>query len=209
MLNGERKEILSMSKKKVPAELAEGLYYLKMNELKEVCTELNLPPQGQKILLIKRILTFLETGSQTPSVPLPYISKVVKGQSYPLAPDTLILSGSYKNDAATRAFFKELIGNHFHFTAFGQDWIKARWEQGNPPTYEEFADYWQRECTSRKNKKAEPKQEWAYLNFIQTCSKQHPNFSRQEIAIAWAEFRDEMAKKVKNILDQITSLEKK
>jgi hypothetical protein len=89
-------------------------------------------------------------------------------QNYPqqtLSASSLMLYGSYKNDALTRAFFISLIGPQFHFTAFGIDWLKQRWHEGKPPTYQEFAHYWIDETQKRTDKKAAPKQEWAFINF--------------------------------------------
>jgi hypothetical protein len=116
---------------------------------------------------------------------MPEISKAKKNQQYPLKPETLMLIGSYKNDAKTRAFFKQLIGPHFHFTSFGIDWINARWKAGNPPTYQEFADMWQYEYQKRKKQPVEPKKEWALINFMQCYAVEHPYASKEEAMKAW------------------------
>ncbi len=63
----------------------------------------------------------------------------------------MILKGSYKNDLKTRLFFKNIVGDHFHFTAFGIDWINEKWMEGNPPTYRDYATMWQSEVDRRKN----------------------------------------------------------
>jgi hypothetical protein len=181
-------------------ELKESLHCMKMEELKEVCDHLNLPFQGQKRARIERILTFLETGKVLKPSELPMASKALKNKDYPLAPETLILSGSYKNDLATRTFLKSLIGDYFHFTAFGQDWIKERWAQGNPPTYKEFAEFWKKEFVARKQRKATPKQEWAYLNFVQKYSSEHRNFTRQHLTRAWESYRLEQVQIVRKLL---------
>ena len=112
--------------------LHEALYYLKVKELGMLCEKLNIPAIGTKIALIQSIIIFLQTGNIQVTPSFPAISKAQKGLSYLLAPNTLILKGFYKNDLATRIFFKSLIGNHFHYTAFGIDWIKERWYKGIP-----------------------------------------------------------------------------
>ncbi|XVN42631.1 MAG: hypothetical protein RCG15_08655 [Candidatus Rickettsia vulgarisii] len=73
----------------------------------------------------------------------------MRGVVYHLHPNTLMLKGSYKNDLRNRQFFKQLIGEHFHFTAIAIDWLNDRWMQGlpPPPTYQEFL-----ENSSRKAK---------------------------------------------------------
>ena len=119
-------------------ELFEALYFLKMGELKALCQKLHLPYSCKKGQIIDTIKHFVSTGKVLEIPEIPTISKAVKKQSVALAPDTRMLLGSYKNDAKTRAFFKKLIGNHFHFTAFGIDWLNERWQAGKPPTYQEL-----------------------------------------------------------------------
>lgn len=183
-------------------ELKEALHYMKMGELKEICLQLGITYQGQKAERIQHIISFLQGEEIKKPSSLPQVSKAKKGVSYPLAKDTLILSGSYKNDAATRSFLKTLIGDYFHFTAFGQDWIKERWIQGNPPTYREFAEYWQKEFQTRKQRKATPKKEWAYLNFVQKYCKDHGNFTRKEITEAWEKHRISQINRAQIILKE-------
>lgn len=183
--------------------LKDSLFYLKVTELKSACLQLNLPTTGKKGDLVQRIIIFLEEGKILNLKSLPEISKAKAKQDYPLKPNTLILSGNYKNDLKTRQFFKKLIGDHFHFTAFGQDWIKEQWMKGKPPTYAEFAKYWQNEYLKRKSKKAQPKQEWAYISFIQRYLEKNPNASKTEITREWEMARLEHVKKVEKILAKI------
>lgn len=181
-------------------ELQKSLVFLKVNELKYVCEKLQLSLKGKKGELIERIVVFVTTGKNQAPKKLPQASCASKGVLYPLKPDTLILKGSYKNDEATRLFFKRLIGEHFHFTAFGQDWIKERWLKGRPPTYKEFANFWQKEYEARKNKKAEPKEEWAFLNFTQRFLERNPKAERSEIAKEWEKERKKQVAKAFQLL---------
>jgi hypothetical protein len=103
----------------------------------------------------------------------------------------------------TRNFFKKLIGPHFHFTAFGIDWLNERWLDGNPPTYKEFADYWIQETAKRKIKKEKPKQEWAYINFLQQAQKDFPNDSKSTLLSKWEKLRAEKAKFAQDILKSL------
>ncbi len=180
--------------------LNDALHYLKMDELREVLKNLQLPEDGKKVALIQRIICFIETGKIAKSTSIPMEAKAKKGQEYPLLPRTLIVKGAYKNDLKTRLFFKNLIGNHFHFTAYGIDWITDRWMDSNPPTYQEFADFWQQEYERRKILKAPPKQEWAYLNFIQRYLKKFPMAPRAEIMKAWETERLKKVAEVKEFL---------
>lgn len=177
------------------------LHYFHVSELKETCVRLQLSSSGKKCDLIQFILVYLKTGKKQSPTSIPEVSKAKKGTEYPLNPRTQILMGSYKNDLATRNFFKKLIGHYFHFTAFGIDWINKRWREGNPPTYGEFASFWKKEYELRKQKKVLPKKEWAYLNFIQRCLLEHPNFSKEQIGKAWKKERNLYVQKGKDILE--------
>lgn len=180
--------------------LEKSLLYLKMNELRKICLKLKLPHKEQKGQLIQKILFYVKTGKRASSLEMPANSKAKKSQSYPLEPNTDILHGSYKNDYATRDFFKRIIGNHFHFTAFGIDWINKRWMEGNPPTYQEFGIFWQNEYEKRKIKKAPAKKEWAYINFVQDYIKKYPESNREKIMKAWKEEREKQLEQVQKIL---------
>lgn len=169
--------------------LLDALHYMKMDELKSACITLNLPCKGKKAELINRIITFIKNGTiiMTPSIPASAQAKSYPRQS--LTATSYMLYGSYKNDANTRNLFKKLIGQHFHFTAFGIDWLNDRWSQGLPPTYQEFADYWQQETDRRKNQKVAPKDEWAFINFLQRMQKEEPSARQEDLMHAWKELQ--------------------
>lgn len=167
------------------AILKKSLVFLHMGELREISRRLSLVDKGNKRAIILRILHFLSTGERLSVPKFPEASRAQRGKEYPLAPTTQMLKGSYKNDLKTRLFLKKLIGNHFHFTAFGIDWLNDRWMEGNPPTYQEFAHMWQGEHEKRKKMPAAPKEEWAYINFIQKTLQNSPELSRESVIDAW------------------------
>lgn len=167
------------------SKLAKAILFFNMQELKRICEGLKLPGAGKKMTLITRIMTYLETGVVVLEPVIPAVSRAKRGETIEFAPTAKILYGSFKNDAKTRAFLKTLIGNHFHYTAFGLDWINQRWLAGNPPTFAEFAAFWQAETTARKKQKAPLKKEWALLNFVMQYIKKYPKAEREEVVIAW------------------------
>lgn len=182
-----KKRMLSMQEVK---QLDKSLYYCKIGELKNICERLHISKSGKKQQLITNIIHFVTHGSEAKiNIKIPSSSSKKPHTKYPLSPNTLIVFGSYKNDLATRIFLKKLIGNHFHFTVFGHDWIKERWHTENPPTYAEFAEFWQHEYMQRKNKQQPLKTEWAYLNFIRNFIDQYPKASKNEILAAWEKIR--------------------
>ena len=185
------------------SKLKESIVFLNMEELRNICIKLSIPNKGKKRALIARIIYFIKTKEIIKEPQIPEISKAKKGQIYSLHPDRIILKGAYKNDLKTRLFFKELIGDYFHFTAFGIDWLNERWLDGNPPTYQEFSNMWINEYARRKKSKANPKEEWAYIGFIQKYLNTHPKASHKEITKAW---ELERLRNVKIVDEVISSL---
>ncbi len=166
-------------------QFSQSIWFLHVEELKELTSLLKISDKGAKGAVIARILHFLHSGEELAMPKFPAVSCAKKSVVPPLLPKSLMLRGAYKNDLATRLFFKSLIGEYFHFTAFGIDWLNERWLQGNPPTYQEFADFWVTETERRKNTKAAPKQEWAYIRFVQAFMESYPESSRDELMQAW------------------------
>ncbi len=181
--------------------LQNALLYLKMRQLTALCKKLDLDTNGKKGELIERITTFVTTGKKTTTPQIPAASKAQRGKVYPLAPETVMLFGSYTNNLATRNFFKQLIGDHFHFTAYGIDWLNERWMASNPPTYQEFADFWEAERVRRKKVKPDPKEEWAYINFLQDYYAKYPKAPKGDAMAAWKAKQQEMAELVWNMLN--------
>lgn len=165
--------------------LQNSLYYLHVKELKKHCEKRALSTKGKKVILIARLIHFLKTGEKINQPDYPATSKARGQKKHELKASSLMLKGSYKNDLKTRIFFKKLIGEHFHFTAFGIDWLEERWMEGNPPTYQEFADKWITEYELRKAQGSTPKKEWAYINFVKSYIHQNPNAPRDEIICNW------------------------
>ena len=184
-------------------ELFDSLHYMNMKELRTFCKAHNIPYVEKKAALIEKIMHFVKTGIILSIKEFPANIFAKKGTLYPLEPNTKILNGSFKNDLKTRNFFKTLIGNHFHYTAFGIDWIEERWFARNPPTYQEFATMWQREYERRKKTKAQPKKEWALLNFMQRYQEQFPNASKQEVMREWKKEREKQVKHAQELLKKV------
>lgn len=179
------------------AELKENLSYLHVDELKAQLQELGLSVKGfNKNELIERLMHYVATGKELAHREIPAVSKAARHEMPTLDAKSSMLYGSYKNDRATREFFKQLIGKHFHFTAQGIDWLRERWLEGKPPTYAEFAQEWQAEYERNKEQKRPPKQEWAYIRFIQNYTQHFPHTSKEEMTDAWNRERQEAVKKV-------------
>lgn len=183
--------------------LSEALLFFNMKELPRFCEGLGLPSKGKKMILITRILTFIETGEIVREPKIPQVSCASKGEKYELRENAKMLHGSFKNDAATRAFFKKLVGAHFHYTVFGLDWLQERWLAGKPPTYAEFATFWQEEYLARKKHKSEMKREWALLHFVRFFLEKYPNAEREDVVLAWKQERSRQVSIGEEILRKV------
>lgn len=186
--------------------LHNALHFMKMDELRNVCYMLGIIETGKKAALIKRIMTFVTTGKIVQPIAIPPESQAKNYPPQPLKLSSLILHGGYKNDLATRTFFKKIIGSHFHFTAYGIDWIEERWLASNPPTYQEFVDYWTEETNRRKNQKVDPKDEWRFIRFVQEMNNKSPNIPHDEIMRAWKQEQTKQAATVLALLKNILKL---
>jgi hypothetical protein len=184
-------------------DLKKSLLYLHVRELKNIALQLSLVDNGNKMAIIMRILHFLETGQKLTLPKFPEKSCAKRHSSYSIGENELMLKGSYRNDLKTRLFFKQLIGSHFHFTALGIDWLNERWMEGNPPTYHEFAMMWQKEYQKHKYLPTAPKEEWAYINFMQKYLLGSPNATKELINNAWESERQKHKAHVFDILHSL------
>ncbi len=180
--------------------LETSLNFFYVSELKNLCETLSLSSKGKKRDLIHRIITFVKTGKKLVSLKFPKASCARRGEVHEISENNLMLKGDYKNDLKTRLFFKKLIGEHFHFTAFGIDWLNDRWMDGNPPTYQEFILMWKDEYERRKANPAAPKDEWAYIIFTKSYIKKFPGATREDINFSWDEERQKNKRYVEEML---------
>ena len=172
--------------KKAVIELEEALSHMHVSELKTTLERLQLSTKAfNKEELINRLAHYAATGKELKPMTIPLSSRAKKGVSYPLDKNTPMLHGSYKNDLKTRLFFKSIIGDHFHFTAQGIDWLRTQWLQSKTPTYNEFAQEWMAEYKRNQQEKRAPKREWAYIRFTQKHLKSYPDASKKELLDAW------------------------
>ena len=70
----------------------------------------------------------------------------------------------------------------------------------SPPTYKEFAEMWQIEYQRRKKNPANPKAEWAYINFLKNYYHKYPSSSHKDAATAWEIERIKHKNYVKELL---------
>ena len=181
-----------------------ALNYFLAEELLTLSTQLGLPATGQRHEIIERIYRLVTTPTKAARHSLPKASLAQEGATYPLNKKTLIVKGAYNTNAATKNFLKRLAGADFYFSASSQDWIAARWQQGKPPTYDEFARYWKGEQAQKAQAKVAPPEDWAYHTFEQTFMIKNPGATKKELADAWAVLRAKQIAVVKDFLAKMT-----
>jgi SAP domain-containing new25 len=180
-------------------ELHEAIYYLRMDELRLACRQLRLQARGQKRELVQRILSALGGQAVTSVASLKRQARSHERQTYKNS--ARMMPGSYTNGAAARAFFKNAIGPHFHFTVYGMDWIQARWAVGEHPTFSQFVTYWNREYAARKaGKDFATKPELARVRFLRAQKRRGP-VSKSILEALWLEEREVMSQFVRGKIE--------
>jgi len=97
-------------------------YWLK-KELVDFCKTKGINANGGKQAISERIITFLQTGEITKTVPTQPVKSKFDWTNEELTLDTVI-TDSYRNSERVRAFMKREIGSHFHFNVAFIKWIK-------------------------------------------------------------------------------------
>ena len=126
-------------------------WYWYKEEFIEFCRQYKLKTIGRKPELKTRIEYFIKTGNppvenkQHKSKSKKSLQQLPKNINEPI-PD------NYTSSELFRTYFKSIIGDHFHFTAYMMAYIKT-----HPGiTFKEYVDEWQREHQKRKNKSYKP-----------------------------------------------------
>lgn len=162
-------------------------YWLKA-ELMAFCREVGLSTQGGKVDIAERIAQFLETG-EVDATPSP-IRKRDTLPNVPLTLDTVIHEG-FVCTQRHRDFFKSVIGPHFRFSTFIQNYFKTHVGK----TYGDAVEVWVEE--ERRQKAGAPAYDIApqfeYNRFMRSFFEDPANHGkgRKEAIGAWHEHRSQ------------------
>jgi len=119
-------------------EIFKDYYWLK-EELQSFCRENGMSATGSKIEISNRIETFLLTGEIIKPIRKRSANKKVQNKRE-LSLDTVI-EENHRCSQEVRAFFKEAIGEEFHFSTYIQNYFKANIGR----TYRDVVDAWYEE----------------------------------------------------------------
>jgi hypothetical protein len=167
--------------KNIDLEDFKAFYWLK-EELVAFCREIGINNSGGKIDIADKIAGYLRTG-KIESKNTSKGEKIKKGiQKIPESINDVI-PDNYTSSQLFREYFKSIIGQQFHFTAYMKKYINGH--QGI--TFKEYADEWQAEYERRKNKNYKPKimKSCEYNQYIRDFFEDNPDKTRGEAIKYW------------------------
>ena len=188
--------------------LLDDLNYLNTAEIKSFCKERSIPytitiesKDGRRIktkeddrkgLILDRIRHFLKTGGILGETCFP--GRVVSDEAPPENPkptDRLFYGQYNKKNRNIITLLRELTNGYFCDGAIARIILREFWSRGQAPTFQEYASAWLR-ATAEHDR---PNPEWAFLS----------DLARGAAGLEWKKLRARKAKRVMNLLNQITS----
>lgn len=166
-----------------------SFYWLK-EELTDFCRQHGISTIGGKIDIANRIVEFLSTGKVINTAQRQHRSSQ-KLNLNEISLDSLITK-KYTSNETNRAFFKSVIGAHFHFTTRFMNFCKA-----NPDkTYRDAVNEWQQEQEDKKdpNYQTELAPQFEYNRFMREFKEKNPGMSFRDTVKAWNEYRNKPKK---------------
>ena len=147
-------------------------YYWYLDELVEFCRSHGLSTRGPKLDLVGRIESFLDTGTVEAAPPRRRTGRTPPPREGPLTLSTPVTE-RFQCDAETRAFFKSVIGDHFHFTAHLPRFRREALKDGRSLTYGDLVQEWLDDRERRKDPDYEPyiAPTWEYNRFVRDYMK--------------------------------------
>jgi len=154
-------------------------YYWLKSELSEFCKKHDIPKNGSKEELTKRILHFIKTGKILKGEPKRTENKnVISGEITIYS----IVQKGYKNDEKNRNFFKSVIGDHFKFNVPFMKWMK----ENHGKTYGEAIEEWLRIYQEKKSgKKYDISPQFEYNQYTREFFKENPKLTRADAIKCW------------------------
>jgi hypothetical protein len=167
--------------KSISLDAFKNHYWLKM-ELIAFCKDNGLSATGSKQEISHRIETFIATGRKIK--PTPNSSPNTRDSFQPITFDTPVVN--YKNDAATRQFFVEHIGQHFRFDAFLRQFTNKN-NITKDLTYGDLVNGWLIEESKRNDPhyKSNIGEQFEYNQFTRDFFANEKEKSRSDAINAW------------------------
>jgi hypothetical protein len=156
-------------------------YWLK-TELVNFCRQNNLSALGSKQELAQRIEVFIATGAKLKPSTTTRVSS--RDSNTPISMTTFVVN--YKNDAATRLFFVEHIGEHFRFDAYLRQFTNKN-NITKDLTYSDLVDGWLAEEMKRNEPhfKSDISKQFEYNQFTRDFFANENGKSLADAIKAW------------------------
>lgn len=160
----------------------QDFYWLKA-ELVNFCSAENLPKQGSKLELAKRIEYYLQTGE------IPKIKVKAKKKTSNFDWNTAVLSldtiitDNYKNTVNVRDFFATHLGKSFKFNVIFMNWMKANTGKTLADAIQEWKNIKLTKKHTKEPKNIEP--QFEYNRYIRDFLKDNPDKNRATAIRYW------------------------
>lgn len=180
-------------------------YYWLKEELMAFCRGYGLSTLGSKEELTRRVERFLTTGEIEHLASQRRKNSRSKLQKINITRDTL-LTTTYRNTEANRAFFKSIIGPSFHFTT-----CFMRFCRENPDkTYGDAVEEWYRERQEKKAglRRTEIAPQFEYNRFIRAYFQDpaHRGHELSQAIEAWRKHRSKPRTKALEVHEVVSDL---
>jgi hypothetical protein len=149
--------------------------YLLKKDLTELCRKHHLPTTGSKENLLENLCNFIENK--------PVMKRKAKKNSHFVPSLDAIIDENYRNNETHRAFFKDVIGEHFKFNVPFINWLN---ENKGHKTYREAIEiYTQIAADKKAGKKFIIGQQFEYNQYTRDFFQDNPGLTKENCIRCW------------------------
>jgi dTDP-glucose pyrophosphorylase len=165
---------------KISLSTIKTAYFLK-KELVAFCKSVGISTAGGKIEITKRIEIFLETGKKIAVKPVKFNSKF----DWNVAELSLntVITDNYRNTENVRAFFKQQIGEKFHFNTRFMNWLKTNVGKTLQDAINQYFEI------KNNAEKTEVAPQFEYNAFVRNYFAENKGKTLTDAIVAWNEYK--------------------
>ena len=157
-------------------------FYRLKKELTDFCKSKGISATGSKQELTERIITYLQSGKITKTVPAQQTISKFDWNNAVITLDTII-TDNYRNSENVRAFMKRETGSHFRFNTLFMNWMK----QNTGKTMRDAVTAWKQiyELKKDKNYHTTISSQFEYNTYIRDFLADNKDKSLKEAIQCW------------------------
>jgi hypothetical protein len=149
-------------------------YFLK-EDLAALCRKYNLPFSGSKENLLQNIENFIEGK--------PVVKEAAKKNSHFVPSLDAMIDVNYRNNETHRAFFKNVVGEHFKFNVPFINWLN---ENKGKKTYREAIDIYHQIAADKKaGKKFSIGKQFEYNQYTRDFFLDNTGLTKEDCIKCW------------------------